>query len=132
MLTLFLSQSSSARIYQVGTLNQSEVAVYTGSRSSKSFVVIGKVTVEGHNRQDLLERMKKKAKEYGGDAVLMYKVVESGNVPLLYTDLAKDNKTVNAFGTGGNKIPAAEGVIIKYDKSGATSISDNKSLKVLE
>ena len=126
MIFFLLGQSAvSAKTLTAGSLNKT-IPVFETGMLSETFVVVGKVTVQAGTAQDLLKFMQKKARQYGGEAVLAYRVLEAGAYPQEKQDDTDGGVAVNL------RMPAAEGVIVKYGKKGIKNLSDAKEILVLE
>lgn len=121
---IFCALSSQARTLKSGTLTQ-DVPVYVNTSLSQPFVVLGKVTVQSPQQSQLLKELKIRVKKYGGDAALGFKVIEKGAYPL--TKETTDNSVATSL-----VLPMAEGVIIKFDKTGKKKIDDSTVIPVLE
>lgn len=115
---------SSARTLTAGTPGQ-DLPVYETATLDESFAVLGKITVQAAQQSLLLREIKSLAKKHGGDAVLKYRVLEAGVFPHAKEEPEKGVAT-------GLVLPAAEGIVIKFDKKGKKSIDESTVIPVLE
>lgn len=124
LMGMFFAVSVQARTLTSGTLTQ-DVPVYANTSLPQSFVVLGKVIVQSPQQSQLLLELKKRVKKYGGDAVVGYQILEKGAYPVAKEPL--NNGVATSL-----ILPMAEGVIIKFDKTGKKKIDDSTVIPVLE
>lgn len=130
---LILGQSSpvQSRVITAGAA-QTNIPIYENSVLSKSYEVIGKVTVTATASNDLQDEMIKKARRYGGDAIVQFKVLEPGSVEDVGL-LQSQSRPTKVIQVGSQNKPSAVGVIIKFvDKGGVTTIDDTTTMPVLK
>lgn len=145
---LAFTESSQARIITAG-VPPSKVVVYTTPRLGQKFVVIGKVSVQASAQADLIKAMQRKAEKLGGDAVLNYAVMSSGQTPVIVT--GREDVKISEFKSGDTTIShtqnvpttntqvlvngvspaAAEGIVVKFDSAGIEEITSLTPVPVL-
>lgn len=116
---------SHARVFTAGGAASESIPVYEVLTSSKSFKVIGKVSVESTSPAQLVKDLQKKARQKGGDAVLGFS--------------KNQQQILSGMGTGTSvssspiAVPmySAEGIIIQYATPGITEIKKDTPVPVL-
>ena len=93
-----------------------EFPVYETNFLDKPFVILGKVNAKASSLKELSTKIRRAAYKHGGDAVLGYKVQNTGSV---------------SWWTGG-QMSYAEGIVVKYDENGIKKITENTPIPILE
>lgn len=93
----------SIQVYETGSLDQ-------------PFKILGKVHSKASKMKRLSDNVRRLAAKNGGDAVLLYKVENTGNI---------------SWWSGG-QMSYAEGVVVKFDPQGVTEIKPETPIPVLE
>ena len=93
-----------------------ELPVYETGFLDTPFIVLGKVNVKSSVLKELSAKLKRAAYRNGGDAVLNYKIQNTGSVSA-WT---------------GAQVSYAEGVVVKFSENGIKKITDATPVPVLE
>lgn len=117
--SLFVSPTYSYTVSEGGSKQISKssvIEVYEGDSLDKSFIVLGKINVKAGTPSMLMQATKRKALRKGGDAVLMYKINNSGKMSYW----------------SGAQISYAEGVVVKYQEQGIRKITSDTKMPVID
>lgn len=96
-----------------------EVTIYESDATPQPYIIVGKINVEASTPKMLSNKIKSRAKKYGADAVLKYKMMEATTVS----------------GWTGSTINNAEGIAVRWSQpgeAGLTAIGDKTPVPVLE
>ena len=116
LFAVALSLLATPLLAKEGKVDAESVQVFETGISDKPFKVLGKVHTKSSNLKYLSDTLRRLAVKHGGDAVLLYKVDNTGKI---------------SWWSGG-QMSYAEGVVVKYDPAGITEIAANTPIPVLE
>lgn len=98
------------------TVQAKPVEVYETNFLAQPFAILGKVHAKSSTPKQLSKKIKEVASKYDGDAVLNYRIENTGAM---------------SWWTGG-QVSYAEGIVVKYSEDGITKIAEGIPIPVLE